>query len=78
MLAFFFFSFCLLIHPPCDAWEGRKSNSLVLVHLCTLGDLTKLRAPTDFKEGKGRGRNPQGAGVGGKVEDKAALKSSEV
>lgn len=41
-----------------------KSNSLVSVHLWTLGDFSKLRAPTDFKERKGHGRNPQGAAGG--------------
>lgn len=41
--------------------RAEKPNSLVSLHLWTLGDFSQLRAPTDFKEGKGHGRNPQGA-----------------
>lgn len=44
--------------------RAEKSNSPVSVHLWTLGDFSKLGAPTDFKEGKGHGSNPQGAAGG--------------
>ena len=54
-------------------------SSVSSLSLWALGEFCKLSAPTDFKEEKGHGRNPQGAGgVGQRVKGKAAVKSSEV